>query len=302
MLAALLLGQFGAPLQGQASAVRWRTLASLADSRSDARGAVTLDSPDAFGAWWQRNTGNPAETAPRVDWMQDKVVACSAGRVPTGGYRFFVQSVRKANLNAVAITASLLTPPPESFVGRRPQRPVALVVVERSAPGASLAVIQREPRGGLVMPNDPYGYGPDVSPTPGGAYVSDPRTAVAFRTVTSGVNGGRRARQGLGVFDDAEALGRWWREATGNGPDTIPAGIDWLQQKALVVSVGSRPTGGYSVRVLGVRKIGGARAVVDALETRPPYGSFVSQALTSPFVIVAVPREPMDYSLSLIAR
>jgi hypothetical protein len=55
------------------------------------------------------------------------------------------------------------------------------------------------------------------------------------------------------------------------------------------VWLGTRPTGGYDVEIVATRRDGNA-LVVEYVEHRPPADAIVTQALTSPFHIVKLPR------------
>jgi len=57
---------------------------------------------------------------------------------------------------------------------------------------------------------------------------------------------------------------------------------DWL---------GTRATGGYGVRVLDVQIPRGWQPVVRYAEITPKFGSIATQVMTSPFLIIRLPRE-----------
>ena len=59
------------------------------------------------------------------------------------------------------------------------------------------------------------------------------------------------------------------------------------------VFVGSRPTAGYSVEIVGTRRENGA-LVVQYRETAPERGMMTAQVLTSPYHLVSVPRVDGD--------
>ena len=62
--------------------------------------------------------------------------------------------------------------------------------------------------------------------------------------------------------------------------------------RAVVVAYqGQKPTGGYSVEITDIKRTGTVLAIT-VNERRPASGSFTTQALTSPFVAVSIPRPP----------
>jgi hypothetical protein len=77
-----------------------------------------------------------------------------------------------------------------------------------------------------------------------------------------------------------------WTEHSGS-----PA-PDVALSESLVVAVflGSRPTAGYAVEIVRVRRETDA-TVVEYRERTPPPGALVAQMLTSPFHVVSIPRD-----------
>ena len=74
-------------------------------------------------------------------------------------------------------------------------------------------------------------------------------------------------------------------------PDIGPPPVDFSSEIVVAVFLGSRPTGGYSVRIADIVREGdGIR--VTAEETQPGPNCVVSQAFTQPFVLVAVTKVP----------
>jgi PrcB C-terminal len=57
----------------------------------------------------------------------------------------------------------------------------------------------------------------------------------------------------------------------------------------VAVFLGIRPTGGYGVEITAARREGGT-LVVEYVERRPRPDALLTQALTAPFHIVALPR------------
>jgi hypothetical protein len=72
------------------------------------------------------------------------------------------------------------------------------------------------------------------------------------------------------------------------GERTRPA-VDFGKEMVVAVFMGSRPTAGFSVEIVGTR-VDGSALVVQYRETRPAADAFVAQVLTMPYHIAAVPR------------
>jgi hypothetical protein len=108
-----------------------------------------------------------------------------------------------------------------------------------------------------------------------------------------------------------EELAAAWGRAYGASlqPPPVPA-ADLERETLLAVFLGSKPTGGYGAEVRGVTLEGGD-LFVDLVESAPGPGAMVTQALTSPWLIVRVPRggvsavwfrDPSDGRLIAVAR
>ena len=111
------------------------------------------------------------------------------------------------------------------------------------------------------------------------------QTSIPMRPIEKGLNsemdGGRQAV----ARTDAEWTRVWTLHA---GERTKPA-VDFSKDIVVALFLGSRPTAGFTVEIVGVREEG-ATLVVSYRETRPTPGSVAAQILTSPFHIVAVPK------------
>ena len=77
-----------------------------------------------------------------------------------------------------------------------------------------------------------------------------------------------------------------WRQHAGE--KTKPA-VDFSKEMVLALFMGTRPTAGFTIEIVGVRE-DGAALMVQYRETRPPAGGITAQVLTSPYHIVAVPK------------
>jgi hypothetical protein len=71
-----------------------------------------------------------------------------------------------------------------------------------------------------------------------------------------------------------------------------PPAIDFKKETAVFLFAGRKNTGGYSIEVKSV-KTSGKQIVIDAAIKPPPPDSFSTQALTSPFVVIAIEKPNM---------
>ena len=74
-----------------------------------------------------------------------------------------------------------------------------------------------------------------------------------------------------------------------HAPDRPQPKIDFGREMVAAVFLGSRPTAGFAIDVVGAKEAAGA-LVVQYRETRPAKGTLSAQVITSPYAIVALPR------------
>ena len=65
--------------------------------------------------------------------------------------------------------------------------------------------------------------------------------------------------------------------------------VDFSKEMVVAIFLGTRPTAGFSVEIVGAREEG-AMLIVSYRETRPQPGIVTAQVLTSPYHLVAVPK------------
>lgn len=80
------------------------------------------------------------------------------------------------------------------------------------------------------------------------------------------------------------------RKAWGTLEPPRPVTVDWNTQMVIAVHLGTRNTGGYSVYVETIARTSAATGTVFVVEKSPPSGGVVTQAMTSPWVMVVIDR------------
>jgi hypothetical protein len=114
-----------------------------------------------------------------------------------------------------------------------------------------------------------------------------PPETLKHRVIAEGGYGRiRGARRQVSYAATDAAYRSVWSRVVGEG---APPPVDFEREAVLFIAAGERPTGGYAVAVKSIRREGNA-IVVDAPISEPPADAMVTQALTSPFVVVVVPR------------
>lgn len=96
--------------------------------------------------------------------------------------------------------------------------------------------------------------------------------------------------QRLLVRDEASWEQLWARVHTPlASPPPLPP-VDFSRQVVVGVALGSRPTGGFAVDIVAVKRIGD-RLIVRLRETQPAPGAMVTEAFTQPYALVVVDLE-----------
>lgn len=119
--------------------------------------------------------------------------------------------------------------------------------------------------------------------------------------VTNGGGSGFTAPQQV-VFKNMADLRAWC--ARGSIQLPIQPRVDFTSEDVLAVSMGTKPTGGYAIKItkatLMTGGITGGRCFVEVTETTPAPGQPVTMALTSPFHMVRVPKGAIAYHFSTV--
>lgn len=301
--AAFAQGGLGGKPWNPQDQVSFSAIRTGSNSRIETQGMYELVTEGDFQVYWARSTGQAPETAPRIDWNRQKVVAIHLGKRPTGGYSVMVQRIQK-DITFATITAVERKPVPGQYVSEGITSPFVLIRVDRLTIPFKLSLT--EARGGLVPGGNIIITDPgtvivnpnDHSRRNGGGV--DPRFDVDWSTYDTGF----RCHQGQsGAFpiDNEAQWQNYWSRMTGRPPYDAPRDVDWFNYRLVAVHLGTRPTGGFSIRVSRVEK-NGMTGIIRAIEQTPVPGSMVTQAQTSPYTIIRVPRGLMQFKLEVSKR
>ena len=117
---------------------------------------------------------------------------------------------------------------------------------------------------------------------------------IAFTSVARGMSSHiDEARQTV-VRSAAEWQALWKTHSS-----QAPPKVDFDTSIVVAVFLGTRPTAGYSVQITAVRRTASG-AVVEYVERKPPSSGMRAQVLTSPFDMVAIPRDVQKIEFKLI--
>lgn len=102
------------PLQN----IQWRSYRQGNDSRFQKFETTVMENEASWQSYWQRNTGNPPQTAPKnVDWLKQRLIAVNVGKLPAGA-SVYVETVQRKNAANIEITYVVLSPEPPRGGGR----------------------------------------------------------------------------------------------------------------------------------------------------------------------------------------
>jgi len=138
-----------------------------------------------------------------------------------------------------------------------------------------------------------YFYGPSemretpvLEGTEASALGSDQAESVSFTVLAEGTNAsGVSERKNFAVYSEEDFVRLW--AMTGASASEMPA-VDFESQYVIGVFAGEKASGGHTIEVTSVTDASSLRTVAIEL-TRPGTGCVVSQALTRPYQLIAVP-------------
>jgi hypothetical protein len=117
---------------------------------------------------------------------------------------------------------------------------------------------------------------------------------VDFKTFKTGQQSRIEKFKTFVIRNDAQ-----WREyffeSTGNRPTATAKGIDWSRYELLAIHLGTRTSGGHLVYVGGIERTPKGKIKVSVVEQRPGRGMVATTVMTSPYIIVQIPRHGLPY-------
>jgi len=111
---------------------------------------------------------------------------------------------------------------------------------------------------------------------------------VEFSVVATGTNSSYEGTRALELVSNQNEWQRVWQIV---GSDRRIPEINFDTRSVIIVYQGQKPTGGWSILVDKIRRVG-QRLIVSVREQKPGPGDITTDALTSPFVVVSIPRPP----------
>ena len=91
------------------------------------------------------------------------------------------------------------------------------------------------------------------------------------------------------AFNQGEWAAMWRKHVGTHAPDKPLPKIDFTTRNVVAIFLGSRPTAGYDVEILGTEREGDT-VTVQWAEVRPAERLLLAQVLTSPALIASIPK------------
>jgi len=118
---------------------------------------------------------------------------------------------------------------------------------------------------------------------------SQAMTEHPFETILAAANSGISERRREVIRDEASWARLWAEIHTGLTPAPPLPAVDFTRQMLIAVALGTRPSGGFAVKVRSIATRGD-RLEVSVAESCPGAGAMVTMSLTSPVEVVRLPR------------
>ncbi|MBC8063959.1 MAG: protease complex subunit PrcB family protein [Chlorobia bacterium] len=124
-----------------------------------------------------------------------------------------------------------------------------------------------------------------------GLALAQGRADVPFQVIDRGTQSGE-AEQGVKVLRTERAFEEFMK---GNRAEDkiskLTKQVDWNTEQVLVVFGGQQPTGGFGIDVKRISSVDIQRLVVEARLIKPGPNQLVTQALTTPYVMIKTQRQ-----------
>ncbi len=118
----------------------------------------------------------------------------------------------------------------------------------------------------------------------------EPQRDVEFSVLATGYNSRHEGGRYLQLITSQAEWERAW-EVIGRGSAGTMPEVNFNTRAVVVAHQGRKNTGGYGISIAAIRREG-TTLVVRVNEQSPKKGDIVTEALTSPFVAVSIPRPP----------
>ncbi len=287
--------------------IKWRTVAEGTTSQIKKAENHFLHTSGDIQTWWAKHSGQGAQTVPyKFDPNKEFCVAIYLGEKNTGGYRIYVETVARSTPATGIIATVELTPGKGSMSTQALTQPWVLIAIER--PGIQEWQFRK------VTSVDPIsGFGKGGSccgcskckcnsnkenwydPTPLGPYSIDnsygirPLGKVPFAPFDSGTDSDI-GREDAFVIQSERQYADYLSKHRMDERRIPQSRVDWTREQLLAVHLGSMPTTGYELQIVGIERTWQHTLNVMYAVKPPETGSKTQRKWHSPFAIVRMSR------------
>jgi hypothetical protein len=100
------------------------------------------------------------------------------------------------------------------------------------------------------------------------------------------------------VASTSEEWNALWKS---HAPGKAAPKVDFAKRRVVAVFLGSRPTAGYQIEIIGT-KTEGNNVIVEWSEVRPQPGLLTAQVLTSPAAFASIPASKAEVTFRKVTR
>lgn len=261
--------------------VQWSTLAEGSGSTLGDQGLRVVQTEGDWQRVWPKlapRMGRP----PQIDWLKNQIVLVHLPKGSNAG-SVYVETMRYSGPAMVTVIAVAKTASGAGRDSRTNSGAWVACSVKRHSANYELSwrnvTVGGSNKCGCKQPCIRCRCGCACNPFP---------FALAYETYTTGqqspsIQAEVRYLRNFGEFT------RYWRSV--NGPQSeIPRDIDFDRETLVAIHLGARVSGGYSLGIYSVRMMNEFDVEIQYYENQPRPGQITSQELTSPYVILAIPK------------
>jgi len=118
---------------------------------------------------------------------------------------------------------------------------------------------------------------------------------MTFTNIAKGASSGQQVATEVVVRTPAEWAELWKLHA----PSATAPQVDFATNMVVGVFLGTKPSAGYDVEIVGVKAQAGD-LIVEYVQTQPGRGTITAQMLTAPYHLVAVPKHAGHVSFTQV--
>lgn len=269
--------------------VQWRTYREGSTCAIDKFTTRILVTEGDFQRYWTEFCGNRQAAAPTdIDWTKEIVVAIHLGRRSTSGYRTYVETcrIREAMLEIYYVEE---TPHRSGRPSKFDSSPYVMIRMQRTV-GTPKFIGRTQTARITVGSNSCTCRTPCNRCTCGCTCCGQPEYPfrVDYFSFDTGLQCTVNAPSVFFITTEDEFFDYWCNVLEKPEREYRRGSVDFTREVVIGIHLGTRNTGGYSVRITDFEATAPGRATLRYSEI-PPRG-IAAQVITSPYAVVVAPK------------